>query len=102
MHNTSSASSNHFSNQGELALQDKDTLAEATLLDVVKYATLVSIRGQARTARIDKLELDEGFQPYQPPFRKHPWLILAARAGRGLLSLSFTPLSMLLCPSVPS
>ena len=30
---------------------------------------LSSIRGQARKARIEKFELDEGFQPYYPPFR---------------------------------
>ena len=32
-------------------------------------ASLISIRGQARKARIDKFELDEGFQLYHPPFR---------------------------------
>ena len=30
---------------------------------------LVSIRGQARKARIYEFELDEGFQPYPPAFR---------------------------------
>ena len=29
----------------------------------------VSIRGQARKARTEKSELDEGFQPHHPPFR---------------------------------
>ena len=32
-------------------------------------ACLISIRGKTRTTRIDKFELDEGFQPYHPPFR---------------------------------
>ena len=30
---------------------------------------LVSTRGQARTTRIEKFELDADFQPYHPPFR---------------------------------
>ena len=30
---------------------------------------LISVRGRARKARIEKFELDEGFQPYHPPFR---------------------------------
>ena len=30
---------------------------------------LTSARGQARKARMEKFELDEGFQPYHPPFR---------------------------------
>ena len=33
---------------------------------------LLSIRGQARKARIEKFELDEGLQPYHPPFRSPP------------------------------
>ena len=31
-------------------------------------ACLISTRWQARKARIDKFELDEGFHPYHPPF----------------------------------
>ena len=30
---------------------------------------LISTGGQARKARIEKFELDEGFQSYHPPFR---------------------------------
>ena len=32
-------------------------------------ACLISIRGQARTTIIYMFELDEGLQPYHPPFR---------------------------------
>ena len=32
-------------------------------------AYLSSIRGSARTTRIDRFELDEGLQPCHPPFR---------------------------------
>ena len=31
---------------------------------------LISTGGQARNARIEKFELDEGFRPYDPPFRR--------------------------------
>ena len=31
-------------------------------------ACLISTRGQARTTRIGTFELDEGFQPYYPPW----------------------------------
>ena len=41
---------------------------------------LISIRQQARKARIEKNELDEGFQPYHPPFRIYPSICLPARA----------------------
>ena len=46
-------------------------LTEILLPPIAREGTacLVIIRGQARTARIKKLELDEGFRPYRPPFR---------------------------------
>ena len=39
---------------------------------------LVSIRRWARKARIEKLELDEGFQPYHPPFRNMDLILFCA------------------------
>ena len=32
-------------------------------------ACLIPVRGEARKARIDRFEPDEGFKPYHPPFR---------------------------------
>ena len=41
------------------------------LVRIAQYiiVCLLSIRGEARTTRIERFELDEGFQPYHPPFR---------------------------------
>ena len=36
---------------------------------------LISISGQARKARIEKSELDEGFQLYHPPFQFFPAIL---------------------------
>ena len=46
-------------------------LTEILLPRIARQGTvcLISIRGSARKARIEKFELDEGFQPYHPPFR---------------------------------
>ena len=33
-------------------------------------ACLILKRGQARETRIEKFDLDEGFQPHHPPFRR--------------------------------
>ena len=48
------------------------TVTTATVSTFARQGTvcLVSAKGQARTSRIEKLELDEGFQPYHPPFRR--------------------------------
>ena len=45
-------------------------LTEILLPRIARQGTvcLSSIRGQARTTRIETIELDEGFQPYHPPF----------------------------------
>ena len=43
---------------------------------------LVAIRGQTRKARIDESELDEGFQPYHPPFQVS--YCAFPRSGNGL------------------
>ena len=45
---------------------------------------LSSIRGEARKARIEKCELDEGFQPYRPPFRKED-TVFAGRSPKNSL-----------------
>ena len=45
-----------------------------------RIVCLISIRGQARQARIGKFELDEGFQPYHPPFRAEPRALLGVPA----------------------
>ena len=42
---------------------------------------LLSIRGQARKARIERFELDEGFQPYHPPVRCLFVLFLSSAPG---------------------
>ena len=44
--------------------------------------SLISIRGQAREALMEKFELDEGFQLYHPPFR-HMLGQLADQTGVG-------------------
>ena len=49
-------------------------LTEIPLPRIARRGTvrLVSTGGQARNARIEKVELDEGFQPHHPPFRCGP------------------------------
>ena len=46
-------------------------LTETLLPRISRQGTvcLISIRGYAREARVEKFELDEGFQPHHPPFR---------------------------------
>ena len=46
-------------------------LTEILLPRIARRGTvcLISTRGQARKARIEKFELDEGFQPYHHPFQ---------------------------------
>ena len=54
-----------------LSYQEKGRalLTEIVFTRIARQGTacLISTRGQARTAPIEKFELDKGFQPYHPP-----------------------------------
>ena len=58
--------------EGDLKRGERVLLTETLLPRIARKgaACQISIGGQARKARIERFELDEGFQPHHPPFRK--------------------------------